>query len=144
MSQVQSHDSESSARGDHAARLYHQPWPSDWWLRRASFTLFMIREITAVFVGGYAIFLLVLLFLPAGAFQAAVQGPVSAILHVIVLVMALYHTVTWLNLTPKVLVVWRGEERVNPILLTAAHYVGWIVLSLMIVGLVVFLAGGGA
>lgn len=144
MSHVPSHESASSARGDRATRQYRQPWPSDWWLRRASYTLFMIREITAVFVGGYAIFLLVLLFLPDGAFRAAVQGPVSVILHGIVLAMVLYHTVTWLNLTPKVLVVWRGEERVNPMLITATHYAGWIVLSLVIVGLAVFFAGGGA
>jgi fumarate reductase subunit C len=65
-------------------------------------------------------------------------------LHGIVLVMVLYHTVTWLNLTPKVLVLWRGEERVSPMLITAAHYAGWLVLSLLIVGLAVFFAGGGA
>jgi hypothetical protein len=29
-------------------------------------------------------------------------------------------------------------------LITAAHYAGWLVLSLVIVGLAVFFAGGGA
>ena len=140
MSHVQSHESAPSA--PQVAREYRRPWPADWWLQRPAYFLFMVREFTALFVAAYAVFLLVLMFLGPEAFGAAVQGPVSVIFHVIVLVMVVYHTVTWLNLTPKVLVVWRGEERVSPMLITAAHYAGWIVLSLVIVGLAVFFVGG--
>ncbi len=43
--------------------------------------------------------------------------------------MVLYHSITWFNLTPKVFVLWRGEERVSPILIAGANYVAWIIAS---------------
>src|SRR5258706_16343559 len=48
--------------GEVKGKEYVRPIPPNWWLRKRSYTLFMIRELTAVFVGGYAVFLLFLLF----------------------------------------------------------------------------------
>jgi fumarate reductase subunit C len=127
--------------GQAAPKLqYRRPWPADWWLRRPSYFLFMFREFTALFVGAYAVFLLVLMALPQDAFIAVLRSPVSMVLQLIALLMVLFHTVTWLNLTPRVLVLWRGEERVSPALITGAHYVAWLVLSLLIVGLAIYFA----
>ena len=50
--------------------------------------------------------------------------------------MVLYHTVTWLNLTPKVLVIWRGESRVSPLLIAGAHYVAWLIVSIVVAWIV--------
>ena len=89
-----------------------------WWLAKKSYTLFMLREFTAVFVAGYAIFLMVLVYQASqgqDAFRAFVEGlksPVSIVLHLLALAMALYHTVTWFSVTPKVMAFWRGEERI--------------------------------
>jgi fumarate reductase subunit C len=118
---------------------YRRPWPADWWLRRPSYFLFMLREFTALFVGAYALFLLILAVLGRDAFAAIVQSPLNMALHCIALLMVLYHTVTWLNLTPKVIVLWRGEERVDPRLIAAAHYAAWLVLSAIIVGLALWI-----
>jgi fumarate reductase subunit C len=102
----------------------------------------MLREVTAFFIAGYAVFLLVLLY-QAGqepeAFAAFVEGlksPVSIVLHLLVLAMAIYHSITWLNAAPKVMVFWRGEERVGPQTIIAGNYVVWLVLSLIVAGLV--------
>jgi fumarate reductase subunit C len=121
---------------------YSRPEPANWWLRKRSYRLFMLRELTAVFVAGYALFLLALLYQASQgqeAFSGFVQGlksPVSIVLHLIALAMALYHTVTWFNLTPKAMVVWRGEQQVSPLLIAGVNYVVWVVVS----GLVVWLA----
>ena len=98
----------------------------------------MVRELTCVFVGGYAFFLL-LLVASAGyqqAFNSLLRHPLSVALHIVALPMVLYHSITWFNLTPKVMVVWRGEERVNPLLIAGSNYVVWIVASILVAWLV--------
>ncbi len=49
--------------------------------------------------------------------------------------MLLYHSITWINLTPMVLVVWRGEERVSPLLIAGAHYALWAIISIVILSI---------
>lgn len=127
---------------------YIRPIPPGWWLKKKSYTLFMIRELTAVFVAGYAIFLLTLIYRAMQGievFTTFVQGlksPLSVVLHLLALLMAIYHSVTWFNLTPKVLVVRRGEDQVNPTLIAASHYVAWVLISVVIAGIVIAMAKG--
>jgi fumarate reductase subunit C len=115
---------------------------ANWWLQRPAYTQYMLREITALFVGGYAAFLIVLIYQVAqgpetvAAFVEGLKSPVSLILHLLVLLMALYHTVTWLNATPKAIVLWRGEERVPPETLIGGSYVVWLVISVLVAGIV--------
>jgi len=123
---------------DTKSKEYIRPMPADWWLKRKTYFLFMVRELTCLFVGGYALFLLVLvsrLDNPAD-FTAMLTSPTLRVLQIIALPMVLYHTVTWLNLTPQVLIVWRGEERVSPILIAGAHYAAWIAISIVIIWIV--------
>jgi fumarate reductase subunit C len=117
---------------------YVRPIPSTWWLHNHHLTLFMVRELTSVFVAGYAVFLMVMLY-RAGqgreafhGFYEALKSPVSIVLHLIVLAFVLFHAVTWLNLTPKVVIVWRGEEKVPPAVIAGAHYVLWLIVSVLV------------
>ena len=111
-----------------------RPMPGNWWLKRKTYFRFMIRELTCVFVGGYAIFLLVLAarYDDPGAFAALLDSPLLITMQIIALPMCLYHSITWLNLTPKVMVLWRGEERVSPLLVAGANYVVWVAASIVI------------
>ena len=121
---------------------YHRPVSNTWWLKRKPYILFMIRELTSVFVAGYCIFLLVLVYkLTQGAdaygnFMAALKSPISVSLHLITLVFVLYHTITWFNLTPKILVLYRGEDRIPQGLVAATFYAGWVVVSIIVTLLV--------
>jgi fumarate reductase subunit C len=120
---------------------YVRPLPKSWWLRRRTWFLFMVRELTSVYVLGYAIFLMVLVARAgdAAAFEGLIetlQRPWSIVLHLIVLAMVLFHTLTWINLTPKVVVLWRGEDRVNPRLIAGSLYAGWLVVSAVVAWLV--------
>jgi fumarate reductase subunit C len=113
---------------------YLRPLPKSWWLRKPTYFAFMVRELTSVFVAGYAAFLLVLVGWAAdleafGRFIRALRSPWSVALHLVGLAMVLFHTITWINLTPKVLVLWRGEERVSPALIAASNYLAWLVVS---------------
>ena len=113
---------------------YNRPMPSNWWMMKKTFVLFIVRELTCMFVGGYALFLLVLVARrdEPQAFVDLINNPILIVLQIIALPMVLYHSITWFNLPPKVMVVWRGEERVSPLLIAGANYVAWAILSIAI------------
>jgi fumarate reductase subunit C len=99
----------------------------------------MLRDATAIFIAGYCIFLL---FAMCAARHSPVEfaahyakwgSGLSKILHLLALIAAVYHSVTFFNLTPQVLVVFRGEEKVPGHLIAAGHYVLWAVVSLIII-----------
>ena len=121
---------------------YLRPVPNTWWLKRRPYTLFMIRELTGVFVAGYCIFLMILVYkLTQGTnayenFMTALKSPISVALHLITLAFVLYHTITWFNLTPKILVLYRGEDRIPQGLVAGTFYVGWVVVSAIVAWLV--------
>ena len=117
---------------------YVHPMPATWWLKRKTYFLFMVRELTCVAVGGYAMLLLVLVGCAhdKDSFHAFLtwikESRVSMALHLIALPMVLYHSITWLNLTPKAIVVWRGEEQLSPFLIVGVNYVAWAIVSILI------------
>ena len=114
---------------------YIRPMPASWWLKRTSYLLFMLREMSAIFVGGYVvIFLMMLRRLAQGpaeyeAFMAALRSPLAILFHVVALAFALLHTITWFQATPKAMAVWRGEERLPAAMMIIPNYVGWVVAS---------------
>lgn len=119
---------------------YRRPMPATWWLKKKNYTLFMVRELTAWACGGYALLLLVAVTRAGdqstfAAFIEALKSPLSVALHLVVLALAAYHSITWFNLTPKVLIVWRGEEKVPPAIIAGGHYAAWLVVSLLILWL---------
>tara|TARA_Y100000758_G_C15993050_1_gene401239 strand:- start:420 stop:803 length:384 start_codon:yes stop_codon:yes gene_type:complete len=117
---------------------YHRPVPNTWWLKRKPYVLFMIRELTSIFVAGYCVFLLVFIYkLTQGAdvygnFIDVLKSPSSVALHLIALAFVLYHTITWFNLTPKILVLYKGEERISQGLVAGTFYAGWVVVSVIV------------
>ena len=124
---------------DTKTKEYIRPMPANWWLKKKSYFLFMVRELTCLFVGGYAVFLLVLIYRARGTnsqeFAALFDGlnhPWAILLNLVVLGMALYHSITWFNLTPKAMVVWRGEERLSPMVIAGSNYVVWAIVSILI------------
>ena len=119
------------------SKEYIRPMPANWWMMKKAYVLFIIRELTCVFVGGYALFLL-LLVSRAGdpkAFAELLDSLWLIALQIIALPMLLYHSITWINLTPKVMVVWRGEERVSPLLIAGVNYVAWAIVSIVILSI---------
>jgi len=112
--------------------------PANWWMSKRTYFQFMVRELTCLFVGGYALFLLVLVSRDQQSFQAVLHSPLSVLLHLVALPMVLYHSITWFNLTPKVMVVWRGEDRVSPTLIAGSNYLAWLVVSVVVAAIVFF------
>ena len=116
------------------AKEYVKPVRATWWLQRRTYFLFILRELTSLFVAAYSIFLVVLVARAEDAqsfapFFDTLKSKWSIGFHLVILAMVLYHSITWINLTPKVMVLWRGEERVSPVMIAASNYVAWLVVS---------------
>ena len=118
----------------------HRAHPWNWFTRRPAYIKFMVREVTALFVGAYLIFLLVVLRKLGAGEEAFVEylgvltSPLSVLLHLLVLAAAVFHSVTWFNLTPKAMPVFWGENRVaDPLVAFGIGYLPWIIVTLLIV-----------
>ena len=120
-------------------RPFVRPVPTTWWLKRRVYFLFILRELTSVFIAVFLILFLVFLYqLSLGRAEyetyldfLATPGMIAFAL--VVLIAALYHTVTWFALLPNIVVIRIGEYRVPSKLIVGANYVAWIVVSALIV-----------
>lgn len=108
---------------------------SGWWLKNPFYIKYMIREATSIFVGIYAVVLLEgLMALAEGehdfnSWLAAMHSPLAVGFHVIALAAALYHTVTWFSVAPKVApVLFIGKQRIQASAITAAQYVAAVIV----------------
>jgi len=121
---------------------YRRPMPATWWLRNRAYFLFMVRELTSVFIAAYAVLLLLLLHkLRLGreaydAYLGLLRAPGMLVFHLVALAAALYHAITWINITPKVIVARRGEQRIPATVIVGVNYAAWIVVSAVIAWLV--------
>ncbi len=121
---------------------YIRPYPKTWWLERRPYFFFVIREFTSLFVAGYCLFLLVLLFKlgdsrePYTQVVSFLQSPVILVVHIIFFIFVFYHAFSWFNLTPKILVLHLGEDRVPEIIISGAVYLAWIAVSILIYWLI--------
>ncbi len=106
-----------------------------WVLRHPRYLRHMAREFSCLFIGAWTFLLIVgLKRLAEGpqaweAFLAALRGPLSIAFHVVALAFAIYHSITWFNLTPKALPLQLGESFVSDRVVSGAHFVAWGLLS---------------
>jgi fumarate reductase subunit C len=123
--------------------VYKQPMSATWWLSTRNYFLFMLREVSALFVASFVVSYLVGLYrLSQGeaqytAYLESLQTPFACISFVLILAFALYHTVTWFSLTPIVMVVRVGSRVIPARLVLLTNYLAWLVLS----GLLFYLLG---
>ena len=126
------------------SKLYHRKMPATWWLTKPSYFLFMLRELSSVFI---AIFLIVYLCqiyqLTQGldayiAFARKLSSPGWVFFHLVALLFALYHSVTWFQSSAVVLQLRIGERLIPRPFVMALHVGAWAVVSLAV--LILFLA----
>lgn len=114
---------------------YIRPMPALWWTKRPPYLLFMLRELSCLFVGGYAFWFLMLLKRHSegpqayASFLEGLRSPSAIVIHVVALAFALLHTITWFQATPRAMAIRRGEERVPDSMIILPNYVAWVVAS---------------
>ena len=115
--------------------MYRRPMPLDWWLRNGAYFRFVVRELTCLFVGFFAVLSIwQVRALGHGAeeyarFVERLGAPTLVALNGVALVAVLYHAITFFNLTPTIAVIRIGEKRVPGWAIAGAHYAAGAVLS---------------
>ncbi len=108
---------------------------SGWWLKQPRYIRYMMREMSAAFIGIYVLLLITGLYkLSQGsaaydAFLAAAEGPVGLAFAAIAIIFAIYHTYTWFQVTPRAMPLMLGDKRVPGAVIVAAHWLGFAVVS---------------
>jgi fumarate reductase subunit C len=103
-----------------AAATYRRPVSRLWWTKKWTYFLFMMRELSCVFVAWFVIFMTMLVY-AIGRGEASYRqfldwasSPVVVVLNVVALAFLVLHTVTWFALTPQAMVVRaRGRQVVR-------------------------------
>lgn len=123
-------------------RTYRAPVSTWWWTRKRSYFVFVMRELSSIFVAWFVVYLLLLLY-AVGSGEAAYRdflgwasSPWVVVLNVVALLFLLLHTVTWFNLTPQAMAPRVAGRRVPAALIIGSQYVGLVVVSAFVVWLV--------
>ena len=125
------------------ARYYQRRVPLMWWTRKRAYLMFMLRELSSVFV---ALFVVEILFLVGAVaagpsayqrFLDTMANPAMIVLNVIALAFVLLHAVTFANLTPRAMVVRVRGRKVPARAVLAGVYLGWLVVTAFLAWLVV-------
>lgn len=118
--------------------VYQRPVALFWWLEKRSYVVFVLRELSSVFIAWFVVFLLLLVNAigdGAASYQKFLDWSghwwVVAI-NLLALLFVLLHVVTWFALAPRAMVVRVRGGRVPPRLIVAAHYLAWLALSAVV------------
>jgi fumarate reductase subunit C len=122
---------------------FHPQWrrarvSTYWWLERWSYLVFILRELSSVFIAWFVAFLLMLIYAvsqgdePYKQFLAWAARPGVVLLNVVALFFVAFHALTWFNLAPKALVVRLRGKRVPAVWIAASNYAAWAVASALL------------
>jgi len=126
-----------------SARYYRQRVPLLWWVRRRSYAMFMLRELSSLFVALFVVELLLLVRAVAHGptayqgFLDTMANPAVIVINVVALAFVLLHAVTFANLTPRAVVVRMRGRTVPPRAILAGVYLGWLLVTAFLAWLVV-------
>jgi fumarate reductase subunit C len=123
-------------------KLYHRPMSTWWWVRKRSYFVFVMRELSSIFVAWFVAYLLIFIA-SVGRSEAAYQdfldwasSPVVVGVNVVALVFLALHVVTWFSLTPKAMDVAVRGRPVPAIAVIASQYAGLVAVSAFVFWLV--------
>ena len=123
-------------------REYIRPVSTWWWLKKRTYFIFVMRELSSIFVAWFVLFLLILIA-SVGKGDAAYQDfldfashPVVVAFNAVALLFVVLHMVTWFALTPQAMVVRVRGQRVPPSLILASQYAAMVVVSAFVFWLV--------
>jgi fumarate reductase subunit C len=123
-------------------RVYRRRTSTWWWLRKRSYFVFVMRELSSIFIAWFVLFLLILIAAVGrgeGAYQDFLDWAATPWVVVVNVVASLFlalHVVTWFNLTPQAMVVSIRGRRAPAASIVAAQYAGLVVVSAFVFWLV--------
>jgi fumarate reductase subunit C len=122
--------------------VYRRPVSTWWWTRKWSYFLFVMRELSSIFIAWFVVYL-VLFIRAIGRGEAAYEdfldqaaSPGLVVLNLVGFAFVVLHVVTWFMLTPQAMVVSVRGRRVPAAAILAGQYAGLAVVSAFIFWLV--------
>ena len=116
-------------------RWYRRRMSLFWWVSRRSYLIFVLRELSSVFVAWSVVFLLLLVHAVSQGgkqyqqFLNLSSNPWMLALNVVTLAFVMFHAITWFNLAPRAMVVRLRGKRVPRSWVADAHFAAWALLS---------------
>ena len=129
-----------AAGGQPATRVYRRPMPAGWWTRSGHYFWYIVREFTSLPLALWLLWFLV-------EIQRAQNGPSGyqphmstgfVVFSVIVLLFAVYHSVTFLSLAGVILHFNLLDRPVPSSLIVASQFGIWLVASAVIAFVLVY------
>jgi fumarate reductase subunit C len=123
-------------------RFYRPRVSTWWWTRKRTYFVFVMRELSSIFIAWFVVYLLLLLHAvdrgatAYGDFLDWASSPFVVVLNVVALLFVVLHVVTWFNLTPQAMAVRVRGRPVPASLIIASQYAGLAVVSAFIYWLV--------
>ena len=130
------------SRGTADDLLYRRRVPVLWWLRKRTYFVFVMRELSSIFIAWLILYLL--LFVRAVAdgpeaydtFLDRASSPWLVVVNVVAFAFVLLHTATWFLLTPQAMDLRVRGRRLPAAAIVGAQYAGLAVVSAFIAWLV--------
>jgi fumarate reductase subunit C len=130
--------SERSPYVEYHPRWYRPRMSTWWWLKRGSYLLFIMRELSSVFVAWFVVYLLLLIRAVSHGedgyqrFLGWSGSPVVLLLNFVSLLFIVYHAITWFNLAPQAMPVRLQGKRVPGTWIAASNYLAWALVSALV------------
>ncbi|MGD9762132.1 MAG: fumarate reductase subunit C [Candidatus Binatia bacterium] len=127
----------SAPSAESRPRLYRPRVSTFWWLQSRPYLVFILRELSSVFVAWFVVYLLLLVRAVATGpaeyqeFLTWSAHPLLIVLNALTFAFVVFHAITWFNLAPRAMVVRVGGRRVPGVLIAASNYAAWVVVSLV-------------
>jgi fumarate reductase subunit C len=122
----------SEAEAAPAVRTYRRPLGGGWWMSRTSYFLYIVRELTVVFmVAWLAWFLYEVVLLKQNAFTSLTGNYAALAFSVVCLFFTLWHAVTFLNLSGLILRVPLGDTFAPPMAVRVLAFGGLVLATLI-------------
>ena len=126
---------------------YHPRWlrrhvSTYWWLEKASYFAFIMREASCIFVAWLVVYFLMLVNAVGQGeasyqqFLAASARPAVLAVNIVSFLFMMFHAVTFFDAAPRALVVHVGTKRVPERMIGLSHYAAWLVASVVVIWLV--------
>ena len=114
------------------ARTYQRVLGPGWFLRRPSYFLYMVRELTVVFMTAWlAWFLYEVWLLKQNVFTSLTGNYGVLAFSLVCLVFTLYHAVTFLNLSGLILRIPLGDRYISATAVKALAFAGLLFVTLV-------------
>lgn len=114
---------------------YRRPMPVLWWTRKPTYFLFVMRELSSLFIAWLVFFLLLLVRAVSrgeaeyAAFLDWADSPWLVVLNVVAFGFVVLHTITWFAVTPQAMVIRVRGRRVPGAAIIGGQYAALAVVS---------------